>query len=143
MRTLKIILLVVMAVFYVAAGVNHFVDPDFYLNIMPPYLPWHLELVYLSGGIEIVLGVALLIPPISRWAAWGVIALLLAVFPANIYLYQNPQLMPDVSETFHLIRLPLQGVAILWAFWHTRPAIAPAGNYPSDVPESRVTPESA
>ncbi len=97
----------------------HFVRPDFYLKIMPPYLPWHLELVYLSGFIELALGILLLVLRLSRWAAWGIIALLIAVFPANIYLYQHQEIIPG-TPFLHFLRLPLQAVLILWAFWHTR-----------------------
>ena len=86
---------------------------------MRPYLPWPLELVYLSGLIELVLGLLLLVPRCSRWAAWGVIALLIAVFPANIYVFQNQDVLP-APPILHFLRLPLQGVFILWAFWHTR-----------------------
>ncbi|MFO0944993.1 MAG: DoxX family protein [Planctomycetota bacterium] len=108
------------AAFFVLAGVGHFANPNFFLKIMPPYLPWHLELVYLSGAFEILLGLMLLIPPLQRWAAWGLIALLIAVFPANIYLFQNQHLLP-ASPTLHLLRLPFQGVLILWAYAYTRP----------------------
>ena len=97
----------------------HFVKPGFYVQIMPPYLPLHLELVYLSGVCEIVLGILLLIPRYSRLAAWGIIALLIAVFPANIYVYQNQHVLA-APPVFHLLRLPLQGLFILWAYWHTR-----------------------
>src|SRR4051812_26809722 len=83
-----------LALFMVGAGTLHFVKPDFYLNIMPPYLPLHLELVYLSGFFEIALGLLLLVPWFSRVAAWGIIALLIAVFPANIYVYQNQDVLP-------------------------------------------------
>lgn len=100
----------------------HFVRPDFYLKIMPPYLPWHRELVYLSGVFEAALGLLLLVPRYSRLAAWGVIALLIAVFPANLYLFQHQDLLP-ASPLVHLLRLPLQAVLILWAFWHTRPRV--------------------
>jgi len=86
---------------------------------MPPYLPLHLELVYLSGFIEIALGVLLLVPRFSRFAAWGIIALLVAVFPANIHLYQHQEIFP-LPPIVHLLRLPLQGVFFLWAFWHTK-----------------------
>ena len=92
---------------------------DFYLQIMPPYLPAHLELVWISGVAEIVLGLALLLPALRVWAAWGVIALLIAVFPANVY---------DVQEGItgaSWIRLPLQGVFILGAWWYTRSDAAP------------------
>ena len=109
----------ILAIFMIGAGTMHFVNPVFFLKIMPPYLPLHEELVLVSGLCEILLGVLLLIPRCSRWAAWGIIALLIAVFPANIYLYQNQEILP-ASPIIHLLRLPLQGVFILWAFWHTR-----------------------
>jgi len=108
-----------LALFMVGAGAMHFISADFYLNIMPPYLPLHLELVYLSGLCEIALGVLLLIPRFSRFAAWGIIALLVAVFPANIYVYQHQEVLP-APPLIHFLRLPLQGVFILWAYWHTR-----------------------
>src|SRR5450631_656350 len=108
-----------LALFMVGAGTLHFIKPDFYFNIMPPYLPLHLELVYLSGFFEIALGVLLLVPRFSRIAAWGIIALLIAVFPANIYVYQNQDVLP-APPMLHLLRLPLQGVFIVWAYWHTR-----------------------
>jgi uncharacterized membrane protein len=108
-----------LAIFMIGAGTMHFVRTDFYVKIMPPYLPLHRELVYLSGVIEIALAVSLLIPRLSRLAAWGIIALLIAVFPANIYVYQHQELIPG-SPMLHLLRLPLQGVFVLWAYWHTR-----------------------
>lgn len=120
MRRIKTASKLILAVFMVGAGVMHFVNPDFYLKIMPPYLPLHRELVYLSGVCEIVLGVMLLVRRFSRLAAWGIIALLVAVFPANFYVYQNQDVLSG-SSMFHLLRLPLQGVFILWAYWHTRP----------------------
>ena len=85
---------------------------------MPPYLPLHRELVYLSGFFEMALGVLLLVPRLLRLAAWGIVALLIAVFPANIYLYQHQDLLP-ASPLVHLLRLPLQGAFLLWAYWHT------------------------
>ncbi len=109
-----------LAIFMVGAGCMHFVRPDFYLKIMPPYLPFHLELVYLSGLCEALCGVLLLVRRSSRLAAWGIFALLIAVFPANIYLYQHQELLP-APGWLHLMRLPLQGVFLLWAYWHTRP----------------------
>jgi uncharacterized membrane protein len=122
MAIVKAILKYLMGAFYVGAGVLHFVIPDFYLKIMPPYLPWHKFLVDLSGVCEIALGILVMIPRTTRLAAWGIISLLIAVFPANIYVYQNQhELFPDASPVLHLVRLPLQGVAILWAWWYTRP----------------------
>ncbi len=120
MSHIKTFLKYLLGLFFIGAGVLHFVNPAFYLKIMPPYLPWHLGLVYLSGLAEIVLGILVVIPRYTRLAAWGIIALLLAVFPANIYLAMNPQILPDVSPTAHLIRLPLQLVFIAWAWWFTR-----------------------
>ena len=119
-RTAKAVSRIVLVVFMVGAGTMHFVRPDFYMKIMPPYLPWHLPLVYLSGVGEIALGVLLLVPGSSRWAAWGLFALLIAVFPANIYVYQHQEVLP-APPLLHLLRLPLQGVFLLWAYWHTRP----------------------
>jgi uncharacterized membrane protein len=109
----------VLAVFMIGAGTMHFVNPDFYIRIMPSYLPLHRELVYLSGICEIVLGLLLLIPRYSTLAGWGIIALLIAVFPANIFVYQNQDVLP-APPLFHLLRLPFQGVFIAWAYWHTR-----------------------
>ncbi|MGE3315508.1 MAG: MauE/DoxX family redox-associated membrane protein [Planctomycetaceae bacterium] len=120
MRALKTASKWTLAIFMIVAGINHFRDPGFYLKIMPPYLPWHEELVFLSGVAEAGLGLLLLIPRTSRLAAWGIIALLIAIFPANIYLFQNQHILP-APPILHLLRLPLQAVFILWAWWHTRP----------------------
>ena len=108
-----------LALFMVGAGTMHFINPDFYLNIMPPYLPLHLELVYLSGVFEIALGAMLLVKRLAPLASWGLILLLIAIFPANIYAYQHQDLIP-ASSLLHLLRLPLQAVLILWAYWYTR-----------------------
>jgi uncharacterized membrane protein len=108
-----------LAMLLVGAGVLHLVNPAFYLRIMPPYLPWPLELVYLSGLFEIGLGLLLLVPRFARLASWGIIALLIAVFPANIHVYLHQDLFP-APPLLHLLRLPLQALLILWAYWHTR-----------------------
>ncbi len=119
MTTIKTISKWLLAFLMVFAGVMHFISPKFFLKIMPPYLPLHLELVYLSGVFELGLGVCLLIPRFSRFAAWGIIALLIAVFPANIYVYQHQEIIP-ASPTAHLLRLLFQGVLIWMAFCQTR-----------------------
>ncbi len=119
MKRIKLISKYLLAIFMIVAGTMHFVNPAFFLKIVPPYLPFHKELVLVSGFCEILLGVLLLIPKCSHLAAWGIIALLIAVFPANIYLFQNQDLMP-ASPLVHFLRLPLQGIFILWAYWHTR-----------------------
>lgn len=119
-RALKQILKYLLAFSFVLAGVNHFINPNFYLKMMPPVLPAHLFLVRLSGVFEIALGALLLIPKFTRLAAFGLIALLIAVFPANIYMAMNAQLFPEFNPLALYLRLPLQFVLIAWAFWFTK-----------------------
>lgn len=121
----KRIALLTLAVAFVAAGSNHFVNPDFFLAMMPPYLPAHLELVYLSGIFEIAGGIGVLIPRLRSLAGWGLVALLVAVFPANLHMALNPELFSDVSPSALYSRLPIQILLIAWAYWATR-ADAPA-----------------
>ena len=123
MRVLKIFLKYLLCVFFVLAGLNHFINPAFYLKIIPPFLPSHLLLVYLSGFFEIVLGGMILISALTHIAAWGLIVLLIAVFPANVHMAINPQLYPDINPAALWLRLPLQAVFIAWAYWFARPAI--------------------
>lgn len=104
---------------FILAGINHFRVPDFYIKIMPPYLPWHAELVYASGVFEILLGIMLLIPAVTSLAAWGLIALLVAVFPANLHMALHTELYPNISPILLWSRLPIQGVLIAWAYWYT------------------------
>ena len=120
MSQIKAISKYVLAIFMIAAGIMHFVNPAFFLKIMPPYLPLHKELVLVSGVCEVLLGVLLLLPKCSHLAAWGIIALLIAVFPANLYVFQHQDILP-APPLIHRLRLPLQGVFILWAYWNTRP----------------------
>ena len=119
MNELKTLSKWLLAVFMTGAGIMHFVTPEFFLKIVPPYLPAPKMLVLVSGACEILCGVLLLVPPFTRWAAWGVMALLIAVFPANIYLYQHQDIL-QAPPLVHLLRLPLQGVFVLWAYWHTQ-----------------------
>jgi len=120
MPTIKLILKYLLALGFVLAGINHFINADFYLKMMPPVLPAHLFLVYLSGVCEIALGILLLIPRLTRLAAWGLIALLVAVFPANLYMAMNAEMFAEFSQTALYLRLPVQIVLIAWAFWFTR-----------------------
>jgi uncharacterized membrane protein len=122
----KTVMKYLLAFLFVAAGINHFIQPDLYLKIMPPYLPWPLFLQYLAGFFEIFLGVLVLIPRYSRMAAWGLIALLIAVFPANIHMALNPEKYPEASPLFWWLRLPLQFVIIAWAWWYTKHNEEPA-----------------
>ncbi len=120
-RRAKRFALLGLAVFFFVAGLNHFVNPDFYVGIMPPYLPAHLELVYLSGLFEILGGAAVLAPGLRTSAGWGLIILLLAVFPANLHMALNPESFPDMSRFALYARLPVQALFIVWAYWATRP----------------------
>ena len=92
--TLSVVGKWLLAAMFIGVGVTHFTAPGAFLKIVPPYLPWHLALVLVSGAAEILLGVLLLVPATSSLAAWGLIALLIAVFPANIHLYMHQELMP-------------------------------------------------
>lgn len=125
-RRLKRFALLGLAVFFFGAGANHFANPDFFVGIMPPYLPAHLELVYLSGLLEILGGVAVLAPALRTSAGWGLIILLVAVFPANLHMALNPESFPDASSLALYSRLPVQALFIAWAYWATRPDISPA-----------------
>ena len=123
MSIAKRILLWVMGGFYVWAGTAHFLRPDFYLPMMPPYLPAHAELVFLSGVAEVLCGLGVLFPPTRKLAAWGTIALLVAVFPANIHVAVNDVPVFGASEgagALGYLRLPFQLVLIAWAWWYTR-----------------------
>ncbi len=111
---------IVQALFYIYAGVNHFRHPKFYLRIIPPYIPNPEMANWLSGAAEVVLGIGLLIPRLSRKAAWGIIALLVAVFPANIYHLTSGGAGMKVPQWTLVARLPFQLVFGLWAYWHTQ-----------------------
>jgi uncharacterized membrane protein len=113
-------------VLLIAAGANHFWHPDFYINIMPPYVPWHRELVLISGAFEILLGVLLLVPRTQIVAAWGLVALLIAVFPANLHMALHPAEFSNIPEWALWLRLPLQGLLIAWAYGYTRPNVTSA-----------------
>ena len=88
---------------------------------MPHYLPYHKELIYLSGAFEIILGIMLLFETTRLFAAWGLILLLIAVFPANIYLAQTNGAALDISPSIAWGRLLFQAVFIIIAYWHSKP----------------------
>ncbi|WP_249069959.1 DoxX family protein [Argonema antarcticum] len=123
MNRWKGILRVILSIFMVTIGVLHFVRPDPFVKIVPPQLPYPLELVYISGFFEILGGVGLLIPFVSRAAAWGLIALFIAVFPANINQAVNNIAIEGIphNQLLYWGRLPFQAVLIAWAWWFTRP----------------------
>lgn len=109
-----------MSVLYIIAGVNHFIHPHFYLKIMPPWLPLHSLLVLLSGIMEAVFGILLFIPATRVFAAWGLIALLIAVFPANVQMILNYRQQHNPHLWLTVLRLPLQVLLIAWAYVYTK-----------------------
>ena len=100
----------VMSIMYIFIGTRHFTDPQYFLDIVPPQLPFKLFLVYLTGLIEVVGGAAILSPKSRKEGAYLLIFLLVSVFPANIYLYvsETPQNLLGISKTDALIRMPFQ-----------------------------------
>ena len=118
----QIVFLALAAIFFTFAGILHFVIPATYLKIMPPYIPWPLAMVYISGAAEIAGGLGLLIPRLRRAAGLGLLALLIAIFPANVYMATNPveagagSLSPAVLWG----RLLLQPLFMWWIWWCTK-----------------------
>ena len=117
---LKLLSIITMGLFYISVGVNHFTDPYWFLQIVPPYLPYKIELVYISGLLEVILGLMLLIPKTRFYAGWGLIVLLIAVYPANIYLAQTNGEAMNTTPLVAWGRLPFQFVFIGLAYWHTK-----------------------
>ena len=114
-----------LAAFFINVGIDHFINPDFYLSIMPPAFPMHLEAVYISGFFEILGGICVLIPSLRIIAGWGLVALLIAVYPANIYMALTPEAFPDIPIAILYFRLPLQFLFFYWAYSVTREAYNP------------------
>lgn len=108
-----------MAAIYILAGINHFRVPRLYAKMIPPSLPSPKALNIISGLAEIAFGSMLCIPSISVWGAWGIITLLVAIFPANFYMYANDKAALGLPKWVRLVRLPLQLVLIYWAWLYT------------------------
>lgn len=108
---------ILLGVFFIAAGANHFIHPDFYIRIVPQWLPAHAPLVQISGGCEILGGIGVLLRKTRRIAGVGLIVLLVAVFPANLEMALHPELYRDIGTplAFYL-RLPLQLVLLAWVW---------------------------
>ena len=111
-----------MSIAYTYVGVRHFIDPDFFLAIMPNYLSMHLFFVYLTGLMEVVFGTLLAFRKTRKFASYGLIILLLIVFPANIHLVESElsQSILEVSREQSIIRLPFQGLFLILAYWHSK-----------------------
>ena len=116
-KTLSIIL---MALFYIMAGTNHFINPDWYVRIVPPIFPFKTAIVYISGILEIILGSLLIFPKTRFIAGWGLIILLVAVYPANIYVALTNGEAMDITPLIAWGRLPFQFVLIGLAYWHSK-----------------------
>ena len=116
----KKVLLFAFSIFFIGAGLDHLVNPEFYLSIMPPISPMHSEAVLISGVLEIVGGIAVLMPGLRRAAGWGIFVLLIAVYPANIYMALYPELFPSIHWGFLYFRLTLQFLFLYWAYSVTR-----------------------
>ena len=106
---------------FVAAGANHFLNKPFYVKIMPPYIPAPQEMVEISGAAEMGLGALLLWGRFTWAAAWGLIALLAAVFPANLHMALHPEQFARFRPAVLWARLPFQAVLMAWVYWHARP----------------------
>ena len=89
MKKIKNISIIIMSFFYIYVGIQHFIDPSWFVQIMPPYLPFHYEAVYISGFFEIIFGILILVPKTRYVASWGLILILISVYRANIYLGFN------------------------------------------------------
>jgi uncharacterized membrane protein len=118
---LKTTLKAVLSLFMVIAGILHFATPEPFIKIVPGFLPFPAALVYISGIIEIALGIGLMLPNTQVLSAWGLIALFIAVYPANLNMAFNHIQLGDIPDAWwvHAIRLPLQAVLIAWAYWYT------------------------
>ena len=117
-KILKKIALYLTGLFFIVAGARHFLMPEFYMLMMPNYLPVPLILIYISGFFEILGGIGLMIPSTRVFSAWGLMALLLAVLPANIFLWTHNVQLPDNFRPswYLLLRVPLQFLLIAWTY---------------------------
>jgi len=115
-----------MALFYFGSGIYHFRSPVTYLAAMPPYIPWPLAMIYISGAAEILGGIGLLIPNgflfprIRAAAAWGIVVLLVAISPVHIHMVVHPEKFAIIPLWFLWLRLPLQVALMAWAWVYTR-----------------------
>jgi uncharacterized membrane protein len=119
---MKVFSLYAMVVCYVAAGINHFWHPGMYKRIVPSYLPFPLALVYVSGVCEVAFALMLIPEGSRRVAAWLIIAMLIAIFPANIQMTLDFYHRHSPYAWLTVLRLPLQLVLIYWAYCFTTPA---------------------
>lgn len=110
----------IIAAFFIVGGIGHFTSAEFFIAIMPDYLPFHWELVAISGVFEILGAIGLLVPKTRLWAAYGLMALCVAVFPANLNMALNPERFVDVPVILLYLRLPLQALFIYFIWWSVK-----------------------
>jgi uncharacterized membrane protein len=110
----------ILALVFIVAGILHFFLTATYVKIMPPYLPAHTLLVQLSGVFEILGGIGILVPMTQRFSAWGLIALLIAVSPANIQMAMDHAQWPGIPVWVLWLRVPMQLPLMWWAWLYTR-----------------------
>ena len=120
MMNFKFITILIMSCFYMNVGVKHFIEPEWFLQIMPPNFPHHYEAVYWSGFFELLFGFLLINPMTRQLAGWGIIFVMITVFPANLYLAVTDGAVMNISKELAWGRLPFQYVFIGLAFWHAK-----------------------
>ena len=120
MFSLKNLGLGVVFLWFMGGGIAHFTSTDFFVAIMPPYLGYHTEIVYVSGILEILGAIGILIPRFRQWAGNGLLLLVIGVSPANIHMWLHPELFPDVPAVFLSVRLVIQVALLMLIWWCTR-----------------------
>ncbi len=120
MFTLKNMGLALVFLWFMGGGIAHFTSTDFFVAIMPPYIGFHREIVYISGVFEILGAIGILIPALRQWAGNGLLLLVVCVSPANIHMWLHPELFPDVPQAFLSIRLVMQVALLALIWWCTR-----------------------
>lgn len=117
--------LAIVFVFFAFGGVGHFTNTELFLAIMPPFLPFHLAAVYISGAFEIAGALGLLHSKTRRSAGIGLFVLTIAVTPVNIYMWMTPEAFPDIPESFLSLRLVVQVLLLMCIWWSTKPILDP------------------
>lgn len=117
---LKKVSLYLLATLFILGGINHFINPDFYFKMMPHYFPFPLFLVFVSGIVEILLGVMLLFDQFKKVAAWGIIILLFAFMPVHINMIIHADQWLEVPIAFLYVRIALQFLLMAWAYQYTK-----------------------
>jgi uncharacterized membrane protein len=125
-RVLRHMSLAVVFGWFFLGGTAHFTNSAFFVNIMPPYIPFPLAAVYVSGALEIAFALGILFPPTRRRSGNLLMALTVAVTPANIHMWLHPELFPEVSPTLLSVRLLVQALLLALIWWSTRASPSPA-----------------